>query len=394
MGHRQTSEHRAGKASHHQIGLVRGQFGDVPRRDWLAFLSKTGFDGYEECSWLIDLDRCENDAGASALADEWLDEMRGTGLEIFALSVHLQGQALGDEPSAKTLPFVGGVASKAYADWRAAGNEPPRADPFFVPEEVGRLLHAEAERQMLAAVRFAKALGEKQSRKVPLTGFVGSPARCWSHWFAFPPLPAEIGGYPIPNVHRVSLEILAERFGNFFEACRSAGVTFDLECHPGERAMGDLESANDYLSFLDAAGFGDVIGFNLDCSHLEWQGVSGIDFIREFAERIHSVHLKGVWVADGYTRAGRLGGHRPMGHSTNGWNFTTAGSACDAVKTEELIVELNRIGYDGALNIEWEDNDVDRFAGAAAALRNVRVCDLPPSKIRHDDMLAQSGGDD
>jgi sugar phosphate isomerase/epimerase len=82
--------------------------------------------------------------------------------------------------------------------------------------------------------------------------------------------------------------------------------------------MGDLESAGDYLKFLDAAGFADVVGFNLDCSHLEWQGVSGIEFIREFGERIHSVYLKGVWVADGYTRAGRLGGHRPMGHAANG----------------------------------------------------------------------------
>jgi sugar phosphate isomerase/epimerase len=389
MGHQQTSEHRAGKSSHHQIGLVRGQFGDVPHADWIAFLSEAGFDGYEECSWLVDLDRCEDDASTSAFADEWLATVNTAGLEIFALSVHLQGQALGDEPSAKTLPFVGKVVCDAYAAWRAAGNEPPRTDPFFVPDEIGCLLHAEAERQMLAAVRLAKALSEKQSRKVPLTGFVGSPARCWSHWFAFPPLPREIGGHEIPDVHRVSLELLVERFGNFLEACRSAGITFDLECHPGERAMGDLESANDYLEFLDAAGFADVIGFNLDCSHLEWQGVSGIDFIREFAERIHSVHLKGVWVADGYTRAGRLGGHRPMGDSANGWNFTTAAGPRDAVKTEEIIVELNRIGYEGALNIEWEDNDVDRFAGAASALRNVRACDLPPSAIKHDDMLGQ-----
>ncbi len=202
-------------------------------------------------------------------------------------------------------------------------------------------------------------------------------------------MPSEIGGHAIPDVKQVSLELLAERFGPFLEACREAGVTFDLECHPGERAMGDLESAHDYLEFLDGAGFAEVVGFNLDCSHLEWQGVSGIDFIREFADRIHSVHLKGVWVADGYTRAGRLGGHRPMGHPGNGWNFVTAASARDAIKTEEIIIELNRVGYDGALNIEWEDNDVDRFAGAAAALRNVRACDFAPSGLQHDEMLKQ-----
>lgn len=391
MGNPQASAHRAGKASHHQIGLVRGQFGDVAHDDWLAFLARTGFDGYEECSWLVALERCGDDAGALALAEEWVAKAGAAGLGIFALSVHLQGQALGDEPSAKTLPFVGGAATAAYVAWRNAGNAPPRTDPFFVPQEVGRLLHLEAEQQMLAAVRLASALGQVQQRKVPLTGFVGSPAHCWSHWFAFPPLPSHIGGHPIPDVRRVSLELIAERFANVFALCREAGVTFNLECHPGERAMGDLESAADYLEFLDSCGFADVIGFNLDCSHLEWQGVSGIAFIREFAGRIHSVHLKGVWVADGYTRAGRLGGHRPMGHPANGWNFTTAASARDAVRTEEIIVELNRIGYSGALNIEWEDNDVDRFAGAAAALRHVRACDLPPSGISHDAMLAQPG---
>ncbi len=41
------------------------------------------------------------------------------GLEIFSLAAHLQGQALGDEPSAKTLQFLGGEAVEAYSKWRA-----------------------------------------------------------------------------------------------------------------------------------------------------------------------------------------------------------------------------------------------------------------------------------
>ena len=69
-------------------------------------------------------------------------------------------------------------------------------------------------------------------------------------------------------------------------------------------------------------------------------------------------------------------------------------AADDTPATEEIIVELNRAGYDGALNIEWEDNDVDRFAGAAAALENVRACDLAPGHLRHDQMLAQDDSSD
>jgi sugar phosphate isomerase/epimerase len=309
------------------------------------------------------------------------------GLEIFSNAAHLAGQALGDEPSAKTLSLVGGEAVEAYRQWRETGGEPPRTNPFHVPEEVGRLIHRTACDQLLAAVRLAHFLGKEQNRTVPVTAFVGSPAHCWSHWFGWPPIPSNIGGYQLPDVLQVSLELLVERFAPVFEACRWYGTTFDLECHPTERAMGDLESAGDYLEFMYKAGYGDVVGFNLDCSHMEWQGVSGIEFIREFGDRIHSAHIKGVYVAPGYTRAGRLGGHRPMGHKFNGWNFTTPGTARDATSIEEIIVELNRAGYDGAINIEWEDNDVDKRLGARVALENVRRADFAPSLTRHDETL-------
>jgi len=173
-----------------------------------------------------------------------------------------------------------------------------------------------------------------------------------------------------------------------FDACRKYGVTFDLECHPGERAMGDIESAGDYLRALGRAGYGtDVVGFNIDPSHMVWQGVCPIAFIREYGDAIHTAHIKGVQVIDGPTRAGRLGGHRPMGNKLNGWNFVTAGSRRDSVNVEEMIVELNRAGYSGAINIEWEDNDAEKKAGAVAALHAVHCCDLPPATGRHDDTL-------
>jgi sugar phosphate isomerase/epimerase len=151
--------------------------------------------------------------------------------------------------------------------------------------------------------------------------------------------------------------------------------------------MGDIESATDYLAALDKAGYAGVTGFNLDGSHMEWQGVSVVQFIREFGDRIHCAHIKGVQVIREHTRAGLLGGHRPMGHRHNGWNFVTAGSARDANSVEEIMIELNRVGYDGAVSIEWEDNDAEQHAGAKAALANVRRADLPPSGMRHDEML-------
>src|SRR5262245_40245376 len=387
MGFKQTVPHRFGKGSYHQIGLVRGQFGNVPMAQWVKFIQDTGFDGWEEASWELELDKCATDQGAEAYAKERVDLAKKHGLEIFTVAAHLQGQALGDEPSAKTLQLVGGEAVSAYKAWRDKGNKPPRTDPYYVPDEVGRMIHQQAQRDLINTVRLCPYLGKLQNRKVPAPGFVGSPAHCWSHFFLFPPLPGEIAGHKIPDVRQVSLELLAERFGPVWDACKKYGVTFDLECHPSERAMGDLESASDYINFMCKAGYEGVVGFNLDGSHLEWQNVSVVQFIREFHNYIHCAHVKGVWVAREHCRGGRLGGHRDMNAWTNGWLFVTAGTQRDANSLEEIFIELNRVGFDGAVSIEWEDNDQEQHAGAKSALANARRADNPPSGMKHDEML-------
>jgi sugar phosphate isomerase/epimerase len=387
MGFKQTPEHRYGKGSYHQVGLVRGQFGNVPMDKWLQFVRDVGFDGWEEASWELDLNRCSTDAGAEAYAKERVELANKHGLEIFTIAGHLQGQALGDEPSAKTLQFTGGEARAAYKAWRDKGNKPPRTNPYYVPDEVGRMIHEQSTKDLVNMVRLAHYVGKLQNRTLAVSGFVGSPAHCWSHFFLFPPLPTKLEGHDIPDVRQVSLEILAERFAPVFQACKRYGITYDLECHPSERAMGDIESATDYITFMNKAGFEGAAGFNLDGSHMEWQGVSAVQFIRELGQYIHCAHIKGVQVIREHTRAGLLGGHRPMGEKLNGWNFVTAGSARDANSVEEILIELNRAGFDGAISIEWEDNDAEQHAGAKSALVNVRRADLPPSGMRHDEML-------
>src|SRR5262249_39857764 len=89
MGYKQTSPHRFGKGSYHQIGLVRGQFGNVPINQWLQFLKETGFDGWEEASWELDVARCATDADAEKYARERLDLAKKHGLEIFTVAAHL-----------------------------------------------------------------------------------------------------------------------------------------------------------------------------------------------------------------------------------------------------------------------------------------------------------------
>ena len=113
---------------------------------------------------------------------------------------------------------------------------------------------------------------------------------------------------------------------------------------------------------------------------MEWQGVSVVQFIREFGEFIHCAHIKGVQVSREHTRAGLLGGHRPMGHRSTAGTSSPPGPARDANSCEEIFIELNRVGFDGAVSIEWEDNDAEQHAGAKAALANCRRADLPAER--------------
>ena len=316
----------AGANSYHQIGLVRGQFGNVPEDRWLDWIAKTGFDGWEEASWELDLARCGDDAGAKQYAEERVAKAKSRGLEIFSVAAHLQGQALGDEPSAKTLQFLGGECVEAYARWRAAGNNRRGPIRSSCRRRRPRLRSGRRRRRWSAAVRLAhfsascrtaSCRSRALSARRPIAGATGSCfRRCRRRW----------ADTRFPTSTRSAWSCSSSDSRRSFRPVSKYGTTYDLECHPSERAMGDIASAGEYLAAVDAAGFAKAAGFNFDCSHMEWQGVSGVEFIREHGDRIHCAHIKGVQVIDGYTRNGRLGGHRPMGDKHNGWNFVTAGT--------------------------------------------------------------------
>src|SRR5262249_13260984 len=155
VGFKQTSTHRPGKGSYHQIGLVRGQFGGGDFGQGPEFRQGAGFDGYEEATWegQFDIRQGDTDAGAAAYAKKRHEAAKAHGLEIFTLATHLQGQVLGDEPSAKTLNFCRpGEARAAYKAWRGGGNNPPPGGPDLVPEHPGKLVHEEAQRDLQARV--------------------------------------------------------------------------------------------------------------------------------------------------------------------------------------------------------------------------------------------------
>ena len=93
---------------------------------------------------------------------------------------------------------------------------------------------------------------------------------------------------------------------------------------------------------------------------------------------VHVIPL--VVTLDG--KSGILGSHLPFGDLRRGWNFRSLGHG--DVNFEEIIRELNSIGYSGPLSVEWEDNGMDREFGARESLEFVRDINFSPSDIAFD----------
>jgi sugar phosphate isomerase/epimerase len=167
-------------------------------------------------------------------------------------------------------------------------------------------------------------------------------------------------------------KLLAERFHPILDVFEECGVKFALEVHPTEIAF-DLYTAERALKALD---YRESFGFNFDPSHLHWQGVDSVEFIRAFPDRIYHMHVKDAIVTlNG--KSGILASHLNFGDPRRGWDFRSPGRG--GVNFEEIIRALNQVGYKGPLSVEWEDMGMEREFGAREAARFVKQKDFVPS---------------
>ena len=118
-------------------------------------------------------------------------------------------------------------------------------------------------------------------------------------------------------------------------------------------------------------------GFNYDPSHLGYQGVDYVKFIRTFADRIYHVHMKDVWWGHGDGTVGVFGGHTNFGDARRFWDFRRVGRG--NIDFEDIIVALNDVGYTGPLRVEWEDSRMDRVHGATESAAFCKRLDFKPA---------------
>ena len=323
------------------VTLFTGQWADLPLEKLAPLVKKMGYDGVELACWG---DHFDVDAAASSkkyVHDKWA-LLKDHGLTCYAISSHLVGQAVCDniDERHKSIlpPYVWGDGDPAGVNARAA-------------------------EEMKQTARAAKNLGVGV-----VNGFTGSSI--WHLLYSFPPvLPKQIeGGYAL----------LAERWNPILDVFQENGVKFALEVHPTEIAF-DIASAQ---RAIDAVKGHRRFGFNYDPSHLGYQGVDYVKFIRTVGNRIYHAHMKDVWWGHGDGSVGVFGGHVSFGDARRFWDFRSLGHG--DIKFEDIIVALNDVGYRGPLSVEWEDIRMDRVHGATEAAAFVKEVDFPSSALAFD----------
>jgi sugar phosphate isomerase/epimerase len=328
------------------VTLFTGQWADLPLETIAQKASAWGYDGLELACWgdHFDVQRALSDDGYCAGRKELLARY---GLEVWSISNHLVGQAVCD-----------------VIDERHKAILPPHVWGDGDAEGVRKRAAAE----MVDTAKAAASLGVSV-----VNGFTGSSI--WHLLYAFPPTGQDMidRGY----------EDFARRWRPVLDAFSDAGVRFALEVHPTEIAF-DIASAE---RAIEAVGEHPAFGFNYDPSHLGYQGVDYVAFIRTFATRIFHAHMKDVWWSERPARSGVFGGHLEFGHRDRYWDFRSLGRGC--IDFEEIIRELNRVGYDGPLSVEWEDSGMDREHGAEEACIFVKGIDFAPSSVAFDDAFAK-----
>ena len=299
------------------VTIFTGQWADLPLEQLAAKMGKFGYDGLELACWGDHFDVFQG-AKSKAYCNKIRAVLQKNGLNCWAISNHLAGQMTLDPDDDDRTDGFGALPE--YCN----GNADLKRDW--------------AVKSMLAAPKAAKNMGVKV-----VNGFTGSPI--WHLLYSFPPVAQKTIDRAYEWFKEIWTPILDE-----FDKC---GVKFALEVHPTELAF-DLYSAKRLLEAID---YRPTFGFNFDPSHLIWQGMDPVEFLRAFPDRIYHVHVKDAAVTlDG--RTGILSSHINFGEPNRGWDFRSPGHG-DA-NYEEIIRELNRIGYEGPLSVEWEDSVMDR----------------------------------
>lgn len=329
------------------VTLFTGQWADLPVETMCQKAGDFGYDGLELACW-GDHFEVEKAVTNPNYVNDRRDLLDRYDVQCHAISNHLAGQAVCD-----------------VIDQRHQSILPPHVWGDGDPAGVNERAAEEMKNTARAAQKFGVSV---------VNGFTGSSI--WPLLYSFPPVPE--------SMIEEGFQQFADRWNPILDVFDECGIRFALEVHPTEIAF-DIYTAQ---RALEAIGHREAFGFNFDPSHLIWQGVDPVEFIRAFPDRIYHVHVKDAIVTlDG--KSGILTSHLNFGDPRRGWDFRSPGRG--GVNFEEITRALNVVGYDGPLSVEWEDSGMDRDHGAKEAAEFVKNMDFQPSNVAFDAAMAEQG---
>jgi sugar phosphate isomerase/epimerase len=341
------------------VTLFTGQWADLPFETMCQKAKAFGYDGLELATWGDHFDVPLALKDKNYVKRRW-ETLLDHGLSCTAISAHLAGQAVCD-----------------LIDERHKSILPPEVWGDGDPEPVRRRA---AKRVIDTAKALRKFINAKPASATSIkdftpavTGFTGSSI--WHSIYAFPPTSQAYWDKGFAD--------FAKRFTPILDAFDKENVNFALEVHPTEIAF-DIATSE---RALQAVKGHPRFGFNYDPSHLGYQGVDYVKFIRTFGGggqggRIFHAHMKDVWWGHGDGTVGVFGGHTDFADARRFWDFRSIGHG--DIKFEDIIVALNDVGYQGPLSVEWEDSRMDREHGATEAAEFVKKLNFKRSAVAFD----------
>ncbi|GAA4406021.1 sugar phosphate isomerase/epimerase family protein [Tsukamurella soli] len=180
-------------------------------------------------------------------------------------------------------------------------------------------------------------------------------------------------------------EVAIPYWQDLADHARKRGVRLAVEMH-GRQLVFNVAT----LHRLREAVGADVVGANLDPSHLMWMGADIIDVVAALGPAIFHVHAKDARIEPRNLAVNGIHDALPPAQAAQrSWNYVTLGLGNPGGATfwAEFVYALRRVGYQGPLNIEHEDVLVGAEEGvrkSAALLHSAVLRDAPdwsPARI-------------
>jgi len=297
-----------------KIGIFTVLYDDKPLEDVLKYVSSLGYEAVELAAWKgshhLDIDEVTK-GKATALKNL----VKKYGMVISGLSNHLEGQ------------MVLGPLDSSTDDWYKGPAE----------EKVKY-----AVKRMKKTAEAAAALDVRV-----VNGFIGAPN--WGAWYVFPPA--------YERIYEEGFKLFSQRWGEILDTFASQGVKFAHEVHPQEQIY-NIETAEQALRAINNRK---EFGFNFDPSHLIWQGIDPVIFIKKFGDRIYHMHAKDAeLVKENLPTSGCIptGDWRRPGR---GFRFRVVGWG--DVPWKRIMTALLEVGYNYVMSYEHEDPVMSREDG-------------------------------